>query len=119
MLGRLDFDLLGHEATSGTPRVLEGTALKVTLRALDSDLAGTTPTTMRYRIDDTLQGNAVLDWTTLSPATSVSFIITAAQNVMRNGYHKERRQIVVEAADSDGPIRRTIDYDVIDIEGIE
>ncbi len=119
MLGRLDFTLLGPKVEYPVPTINEGEALKVTVRPLSADLAATTPTSMRYRIDDVIQGNAVLDWTTLTPGTSVSFIVTSARNAMRNGCSKERRQIVVEAVDSDGPIRRTIDYDIADIEGIE
>lgn len=119
MLGRLDFTLLGPQAMYPVPTINEGEALKVTVRPLSADLAATTPSSMRYRIDDAVQGNAVLDWATLSPGTSVSIIVTSAQNAMRNGCLKERRQIVLEASDSDGPIRRVIDYDVVDIEGME
>lgn len=101
-----------------TPRIREGEAFRVTVRALTADLAASTPTTMRYRIDDLNQGNAVLDWTTLTPATSVNVIITAAQNAMRNGLSIERRQLVFEASDSDGPVRKTLDYDIADLQGI-
>lgn len=118
MLGRLDHELLGPQVQYPVPTINEGEALKVTVRPLTADLAATTPTTMRYRIDDAVQGVAVLDWTTLTPATSVSFIVTSARNAMRNGCGKERRQIIVEAVDSDGPIRKVIDYDIVDLQGI-
>lgn len=119
MLGRIDTQLLGPPIGEAlTPRIREGEAFRVTIRALTADLAASTPSTMRYRIDDLNQGNAVLDWTTLTPATSVNVIITAAQNAMRNGLCTERRQIVVEAADSDGPLRKTLDYDIIDLQGV-
>ena len=120
MLGRLDISALGPNVGQAlTPRINEGEAFRLTVRPLSADLAATTPTTMRYRIDDLDQGTAVLDWTSLTPATSVNIIITSAQNAMRNGLCVERRQVVVEAVDSDGPMRRTFDYEIADLQGIE
>lgn len=120
MLARLDISLTGVQlGISPTPRVNEGEAFRVTLRPLSADLAATTPTTMRYRLDDLNQGTAILDWTTLTPATSVNVVISSAQNAIRNGMCVERRQLVFEASDADGPIRRTLDYDIADIQGIE
>lgn len=119
MLGRIDLQLLGPPVGEAlTPRIREGEAFRVTIRALTADLAASTPTAMRYRIDDLNQGNAVLDWTTLTPATSVNVVITAAQNALRNGCGTERRQLVFEATDSDGPIRKTLDYDIADLQGV-
>lgn len=120
MLGRLDYSLTGVPlGVHPVPRITEGAAFRVTLRPLNADLAATTPTTMRYRIDDVDQGIAILDWTSLTPATSVNVVITSAQNAIRNDLCVERRQLVFEASDSDGPIRRTLDYDIENIQGIE
>jgi len=119
MLGRLDFTTLGPDVGRAlTPRINEGEAFRLTVRPLSADLAATTPTTMRYRIDDRDQGTAVLDWTTLTPATSVNIVLTSAQNAMRNGLGIERRQVVIEAVDSDGPMRRTFDYEISDLQGV-
>lgn len=118
MLGRLDLSFTGPQTLSPVPTILEGEAFKVTVRALSADLAVTTPSSARYRIDDGHQGVAVLDWTTLTPSTLMSFIVTSTRNAMRSGMGKERRQITVECSDSDGPLRRTIDYDILDIPGI-
>lgn len=120
MLGRLDYSLTGVQlGQSPVLRVNEGEAFRVTLRPLTADLVASTPSTMRYRIDDQVQGNAVLGWTTLTPSTSVNVVVTSAQNAMRNGLCVERRQIVFEASDSDGPIRRTLEYDLQDLQGVE
>lgn len=119
MLARIDLQLLGPPVGEAlTPRIREGEAFRVTIRALNADLGATIPTTLRYRIDDLNQGNAVLDWTTLTPATSVNVIITGAQNAIRNGLCVERREIVIEAADSDGAIRKALDYYIEDLQGI-
>lgn len=120
MLGRLDYSLTGVQVgISPTLRVNEGEAFRVTLRPLSADLAATTPTTMRYRLDDVNQGSAILDWTSLTPGTAVNVVITSAQNAIRNGLSVERRQLVFEASDNDGPIRRTLDYDIANLTGIE
>jgi hypothetical protein len=119
MLGRLDYSLTGVPIGSGpVPRITEGSAFRVTLRPMSEDLAAIIPTSMRYRIDDVNQGSTILDWTSLTPATSVNVVITGAQNAIRNNLCTERRQIVFEASDSDGAIRRTFDYDITDIQGI-
>lgn len=119
MLGRLDISALGPNVGQAlTPRINEGEALKLTVRPLSADLAATTPTTMRYRIDDVDQGTAVLDWTSLTPGTTVSIVVTSAQNALRNCRVVEKRQVVVEAVDSDGPLRRTYDYEISDLQGI-
>lgn len=118
MLGRLDLSLTGPRMLIPVPTILEGEAFQVTARALTADLAASTPTSARYRIDDLNRGDAVLDWTSLTPATSMSFIVTTDQNAIRNGLSRERRQIIVEVSDSDGPIRRTLEYDIQDLQGI-
>lgn len=116
MLGRLDLSLTGPQTLNPLPTILEGEAFKVTVRALTADLAVTTPSSARYRIDDGAQ--AVLDWTALTPSALMTFIVTSARNAMRNGMGKERRTITVEASDSDGPIRKVLDYDILDIPGV-
>ncbi len=117
MLERLDIQHTGPKAVP-TPEVPEGSSLRVTVRPLNTDLAAVTPTTMRYRIADLIQGAAVLDWTSLTPGTAVNVTVTAAQNALRNGLCRERRQLIVEASDADGTLRNTLDYDVMDIAGV-
>jgi hypothetical protein len=119
MLARIDLSLLGPPVGEAlTPRIREGEAFRVTVRALTADLAATTPTTMRYRIQDLNQDGEVLAWTSMTPGTAVNVIITGAQNAMRNGLPVERRQLVFEATDSDGAIRKALDYDIADLQGI-
>lgn len=117
MIERLDIQLTGPRAVP-IPEVPEGSSLRITVRPLNTDLAAVTPTTMRYQIADLVQSNAVLDWTSLTPSTAVTVTVTAAQNALRNGLSRERRQMVVEATDADGTIRSTLDFDVLDIAGV-
>lgn len=118
MLGRLDVTLQGPPVgQSVTREIIEGQVLKLTVRALDADLAAATPSSARYRIDNLSGGNAALEWTNLTPSTSMSILVTAAQNARSSCYSRERRQIVIEASDSDGPIRETVEYDLVDLQG--
>jgi hypothetical protein len=48
----------------------------------------------------------------------VNIVLTSAQNALRNCLSIERRQVVVEATDSDGPMRRTWEYEIADLQGI-
>lgn len=116
MLVRID---ISTDETGQSPvrQVNEGEALKLTLRALNDSLAVVTPTSMRYRIQSIDTGETVLDWTSLTPSTAVSVIITGAQNAIRCG-GTERRAVIAEATDSDGLIRRVFEYDVVDLQGI-
>ena len=65
--------------------------------------ATSTPTTADYRIDRVRAGDPscygeVTDWTTLTPATSISIPITATANAILDDYSRdEQRQITVRA----------------------
>lgn len=118
MLGRLDVTMQGPPIGQAVNReIIEGQLLKLTVKALDADLAAATPSSARYRIDNLSTGTSTLGWTTLSPSTSMSILVTAAQNARSSCYSRERRQIVIEASDSDGPIRESVDYDLLDLQG--
>lgn len=116
MLARLDISLLGPPiGVAMAPRINEGEAFRVTLRTLNADLAATTPTTLRWYLRDMDRMAAILDWQDLTPATAVNLIIVGSRNLIRNGLARERRQLVFEATDADGPIRKTIDYEIMSL----
>lgn len=117
MLGRIDIQALGPKVgTAVINQIAEGQLLRLTIRALDADLAAVIPTAIRYRIDDLDQGTAVLGWTSVTPVSSPqSILITAAQNAIRCNLARERRQVVIEASDSDGAIREVYEYDIINL----
>lgn len=119
MIARLDIS-----ATAGprigqsgiTPSINEGQTLRLNVRPLNESLVASTPTSMRYRIDDLDNRQAILDWTALTPSTSITLTITAAQNAIRHLLDSERRQIVIEATDVDGVYRDTYVYEVSNLE---
>jgi len=112
VLRRLDISTVGAEIGQAlTPQVTAGNSLKVTVRALDDTMALVTPTTMRYRVDDVNSGQAIADWTSVTPAAPAVFVIPPTINANRNpGYDFERRQLMVEATDAEGTLRDTYDY---------
>jgi len=76
--------------------VQEDSSFTATIRFRLVD-AATTPTTVRYRIDDKFTEQIIRDWTTLTPAASISVVITPADNaVVAITRREERRQITVE-----------------------
>lgn len=115
MIARLDISTTAGPriGQSGiTPSINEGQTLRLNVRPLNESLVASTPTSMRYRIDDLDTREAILDWTALTPSTSITLTITAAQNAIRHLLDSERRQIVIEATDVDGVYRDTYEYEV-------
>lgn len=113
MLGRIDISTTGVQlGVHPVQRIQEGAAFRVTFRALTADLAATTPSTMRWHLRDMDRSVAILDWQDLTPATSVNFTVVGSRNLIRNGLDVERRQLVFEATDADGAIRKTFDYQI-------
>jgi hypothetical protein len=78
-------------------RVNEGSSATFTAAFFNNSWTATAPTSARYRIDNPDNDTVVLDWTTLSPATTNSITVTGAQNaIVHNCSRDERRQLIVE-----------------------
>lgn len=75
----------------------EGSSFTVTVNNRQrSDASAATPTSLKYRIDCKTTGREVLDWTTVSAASSASIVITGAQNAILNDLNdQERKQITI------------------------
>lgn len=118
MLGRLDISLQGPKVGDAVlTQINEGSLLKIKVRPLDADLAAATPSSVRYRIDG-INGQAIVGWTSVSPSTLMEILVTAAQNTLSSTcYSRDHRQVLIEASDSDGAIRETVDYDVVALVG--
>jgi hypothetical protein len=81
--------------------VNEGSAFTLTARFFDEGVA-TAPTTARYRIRDLSNDRIVLDWTAITPATSVDITITATNNAVyrdnsKKRFNFEERVVTVQA----------------------
>lgn len=85
-----------------------------------STQAASTPSTIRYRIDDLTGQVNVRDWTSVSAASQVSISVTADDNAIKGRSNKrERKQIMVQADNgTDGQITRTATWWVTNLYGI-
>ncbi len=63
-----------------------------------STKSASTPTTIRYRIDDIRSDKEIRDWTTVSAAPNVSITISSSDNqIIDDAALFERKQIIVQA----------------------
>lgn len=78
----------------------EKSSLNATAVFRDGETANA-PTTAKYRIDCLTTGTKIKDWTSLTPAASITIPITSTENKIQDqSYRFEKKQITV-AADPD------------------
>lgn len=78
-------------------RVNELSRAIITVRPLDRNSAAFTPGTARYRLDDFKSREAIIAWTSLTPAKSMTITIPAASNNIRNtSLAREKKVLTVE-----------------------
>ncbi len=82
-------------------KVNERTSFTATATFYSDAFVAAAPTNAQYRLD-WVTSNAdcysqITDWTTLTPASSISIPITATQNAIQGCLNQERRQITVRA----------------------
>lgn len=99
-------------------RVRDGSALPVTAGFRTANVA-TAPTTAKYRVDDPDTGCEKVAWTTLSPASSISFTVAASANTSSSCRPIERREITVMADEGlSGQFVERVIYEVETIGGV-
>ena len=103
------------------PYYKERSSIAVLVNFRDSSDAAAAPTTIHYRIDNLSTGDNLLDWTTVSPASSATITIKASENIIKNeGNRRERYQITVAAdKDTDDETRDTAFWVCENIEGFD
>lgn len=105
--------------------VKEGNPLTVTMTFRDEDNVVYTPSTVRYRIKDLTNNRVVLDWTSVTPDSTVDIVITPSLNDIydtdtRNRRRFEERSVVVQADyGTDSQFVDEFLYRVINIRGYE
>ncbi len=73
----------------------ELSAVIVTVSPKDNDGVAYTPITARYRIDDCRTGKQLVDWTTLTPSTSMTIEIAGSVNAIINSDRRTSEEKVV------------------------
>lgn len=99
----------------------EGQSFTATFKFFDSDWVASSPTTLRYRIDDLTNGTTVRDWTTVTPAAVVDIEVTPSDNdIVDTGHERERKQMVIQTNyGTDTQSVQTIDWFVDNVQGVE
>ncbi len=79
-------------------RVNESSSATFIASFFNDSYTATAPTSARYRIDNPDNDTEILDWQTLTPATSNSIAVTGAQNaIVYDCSREERRTLTVQA----------------------
>lgn len=81
-----------------TDIVKEESACTITARFFDPNDVAVTPQTARYRLKDVTNDRVVIDWTDLTPATSVDIDVDAEDNrIYDTANASEERVLSVQA----------------------
>ena len=91
--------------------VNEKSQIFITATHLDKAGDPTTPTSLRYRIDDVSSGAVILDWTSIaitSPGTSHEITVTAAQNAILNTLNSSEQKILTLETTSFSDVRNDV-----------
>lgn len=85
-------------------RINEKSAFNLTAKFWDDSTdawSASTPTTIKYRVDSLDSGYPIIDWTSITAASSVTVPSSVAANTIQNDCKsRERRQITVKADDA-------------------
>lgn len=102
------------------PEINEGDSLPVTVSFADVDWVSGAPSTVTYRIECLTTGRTILDWTSVTPASSVTITASSANNaILNDDNEREIKQLMVKAIDSGGNQRiDTYKYVVRNLQGI-
>lgn len=76
--------------------------VRVVVTAEPEDIDGNayTPTTARYRVDDCRSEEEMVDWTTLTPSSSMEIVIPGTVNTIVNKRNKRESKVVTLNTDN-------------------
>ncbi len=84
-------------------RVNEGTRTEIDVSPLDKAGAPVVPASARYRIDCRHSRTQIKDWTSVTPATTITIVIEEADNrIVNTEVPYEDREMTFEATDGGG-----------------
>lgn len=100
------------------PSVKEGNSFTATAY-FRSDATASAPSTAKYRVDCLTTQKTLTDWTTLTPAASISISITRTDNAIQDSSNRiERKQLTVAGnPDTSTQTRQSIVWEVENIQG--
>ena len=107
--------------TANSRRINERSILAVTARFRNlASAADVTPTNVKYRLDDLGTGWPITDWTTVTPGTTATITLSAAENAIRNCTRDTERKQLVVASDYglSTQFLAVFEYDVRNLQGV-
>lgn len=108
-------------ANPAQPAFLEGSACLVNANFFDTTGAPLVPNALQYRIDDVATGDQILGWTTITAGSSVSVLVTSAQNALvSTSRNHETHQVLFSITDpsNNGPFYARCLFDLLRIPGV-
>lgn len=78
---------------------VDGSAVSFAVKVYDDSTEPwvlTAPTTLQYRVDNPITGEVITEWTTVTPASSATVIVSGADNTV-DGWQYTRLQLTVRA----------------------
>jgi len=82
----------------------------VTATPFDTDGNPYTPVTARYRVDDCTSETVMVNWTTLTPSTSMQITIPGSVNTIVNDRHRKETKVVTVNTDNGLTTEHNEDY---------
>jgi hypothetical protein len=100
------------------PRQNEGSSFVATAYFRSGD-AASTPSSARYRIDCLTTQKQIRDWTSLTPASSISITVENTDNAIQDDYNDtETRQLMVEENTGTSQHRAVARWDIYNLYGV-
>jgi len=103
------------------PTLNEGSRCFVTAKFSDLNDVPQIPTSVQYRVDCETTGQALLDWTFVTPDVKVQIQIDATLNTIVNRSNAIERKVVTIQANADPPEDAFVEvqkYDLVNLQGI-
>lgn len=103
------------------PAFLEGSACLVNASFFDTTGSPLVPLALSYRIGDVASGAQILGWTTVTVGSTISILVTSAQNALiSNSLNHETHQVLFSVTDpsNNGPFYARCLFDLLRIPGV-
>lgn len=103
------------------PTLNEGSRCFIKAKFFDKNQSPQIASSLQFRVDCETTGQAVLDWTTITPSAVVEIQIDATLNSIINRRNSIERKVVTFKANADPPesaFTEAQSYDLINLQGV-
>lgn len=89
----------------------EESRVVITVEPFDLNKDPYTPTTARYRVDDCRSNNEMVDWTSLTPSTSMEITIPGTLNTIIEDRNRKETKVVTVNTDNGLSTQHNSEYE--------